>query len=165
MTDLTPQERLQPSLLDRLTDTDRENTSESRERRVLSLQRLKAAVLRDLAWLLNTGHFETLESLEAYPHARNSVLNYGMPDLSGMSVAGMDEARLEKIVREAISKFEPRINPRTLTVSVHMALDPNNRSAVTFEIEGELWAQPTPLALFLKTELDLESGNIDVRER
>ena len=81
MADLTPQERLQPSLLDRLTDTDPESKTESRERRVLSIQRLRAGVLRDLGWLLNTGHLETIEDLDEFPDVRNSVLNYGIPDL------------------------------------------------------------------------------------
>jgi type VI secretion system protein ImpF len=165
MADLTPQERLQPSLLDRLTDTDRNNTTEPRERRVLSVQRLKAGVLRDLAWLLNTGHYEVLEDLSAYPEVRNSVLNYGMPDLTGQSVSGMDPVRLERIVREAIIKFEPRVNSRTLKVTVSVDDDRVNRNAMRFNIEGELWAQPTPMALFLKTELDLESGNVKVTER
>lgn len=164
MTDLTSQERLQPSLLDRLTDLDPENKSEPRERRVLSLQRLKAGVLRDLAWLLSTGHLETFEDLEAYPHARNSVVNYGLPDLTGVSVANMDPTRLEKVVREAIIKFEPRINPRTLKVSVSIDRARMHRNAMTFRIEGELWAQPAPLSLSLRTELDLETGNVDVRE-
>ncbi len=165
MTDLTPQERLQPSLLDRLTDTDPANTSEPRERRVLSLQRLKEGVLRDLAWLLNTGHLETVEDLEAYPQARHSVLNYGLPDLSGASVAGMEPALLERIVRDAIAKFEPRINATTLKVSAVIDRDRMNHNAVTFQIEGELWAQPTPLALFLKTVLDVETGDVEVRDR
>ena len=164
MTDLTAQERLQPSLLDRLTDTDPENKSEPRERRVLSFQRLKAGVLRDLAWLLSTGYLETFEDLEAHPHARNSVVNYGLPDLTGVSVANMDSARLEKIVREAIVKFEPRINQRTLKVQVTVDRGRMHRNAMTFRIEGELWAQPAPLSLLLRTELDLETGNVDVRE-
>jgi type VI secretion system protein ImpF len=164
MTDLTAQERLQPSLLDRLTDTDPENRSEPRERRVLSFQRLKAGVLRDLAWLLSTGYLETFEDLEAYPHARSSVVNYGLPDLTGVSVANMDSARLEKVVREAIVRFEPRINQRTLKVQVTVDRDRMHRNAMTFRIEGELWAQPVPLSLLLRTELDLETGNVDVRE-
>lgn len=165
MAELTSQERLQPSLLDRLTDTDPGNATESRERRVLSMQRLRAGVLRDLGWLLNTGRLETLQDLEAYPHVRESVLNYGMPELSGLSLAGADEGRLEKAVREAIRRFEPRINSRTLKVSVQVERDRMSRNAVTFEIEGELWAQPTPLALFLKTEVDLETGGVSVTER
>jgi len=165
MAELTAQERLQPSLLDRLTDTDRNNTTEPRERRVLSGQRLKAAVLRDLAWLLNTGHYEAMEDLSAYPEVRNSVLNYGLPDLTGQSLVGMDPSRLERVVREAIIRFEPRINSRTLKVTVSVDSDRVNRNAMRFDIEGELWAQPTPMALFLKTELDLESGTVNVTER
>ena len=121
-------------------------------------------MLRDLAWLLNTGHLETTEDLEDYPDARRSVLNYGMPDLSGLTVSGTDTARLEKAVRSAIVAFEPRINGRSLKVSINVDRDRMSRNALVFRIEGELWAQPTPLALFLKTELDLESGSVTVAE-
>jgi type VI secretion system protein ImpF len=39
-----------------------------------------------------------------------------------------------------------------------------SRNAVTFKIEGELWSHPAPMALFLKTELDLESGDVNVTD-
>ena len=164
MADLTPQERLQPSLLDRLTDTDPEGKTESRERRVLSIQRLRAGVLRDLGWLLNTGYLETTEDLDAFPEARQSVINYGMPDLSGLSASSSDTVRLEKAVRKAIVDFEPRINSRSLKVSINIDNDEMSRNSMVFKIEGELWAQPTPLALFLKTEVDLETGDVTVTE-
>jgi len=54
MAELAPRERLQPSLLDRLTDDEPDQEVESRERRVLSVRGLREGVLRDLAWLLNT---------------------------------------------------------------------------------------------------------------
>ena len=75
MADLRPQERLQPSLLDRLTDKAPDTKSESRDRRVLSMRQLRQAVLRDLAWLLNTGQLETTDDLEPYPQVRDSVMN------------------------------------------------------------------------------------------
>ena len=56
MPELTPKERLQPSLLDRLTDDAPHRRTESREQRVLSLAQLRESVMRDLAWLLNTEH-------------------------------------------------------------------------------------------------------------
>ena len=37
-----------------------------------------------------------------------------------------------------------------------------NRNAMSFDIEAELWAQPLPLRLFLRTAVDLETGSIDV---
>src|SRR3546814_19033242 len=53
MAELTPQDRLPPSLLDRLPDDEPEVTQESRDRRVLSVPKLREVVLRDLAWLFN----------------------------------------------------------------------------------------------------------------
>jgi type VI secretion system protein ImpF len=164
MAELTPQERLQPSLLDRLTDLEPDKTTETRDRRVLSVRRLRESVLRDLSWLLNTGHLETVQSLEAYPAVAASVVNYGVPDFSGLIAASMDVASLEKTVQKAIMDFEPRIARKSLRVSVLVVKESMNRNAMVFKIEGELWAEPTPLALYLRTELDLESGDVTVVE-
>ncbi|TDJ36358.1 MAG: type VI secretion system baseplate subunit TssE [Gammaproteobacteria bacterium] len=164
MAELTPQERLQPSLLDRLTDKARDTQTESRDRRVLSMRLLRQAVLRDLAWLLNTGHLETTEDLEAYPQVRDSVLNYGMPDISGISASNIDTAALERSLRDAIVKFEPRISPDSLRVSIARDKSARGRNAMLFTIEGQLWAEPTPMMLYLKTEIDLETGDIAVTD-
>ena len=48
MAELTPTERLQPSLLDRLTDDEPSHSQEARNRRVLSIQKLRESVLRDV---------------------------------------------------------------------------------------------------------------------
>ena len=53
MPELIVVEKLQPCLLDRLTDDDPKNSLESRDRRVISLQRYRQGVLRDLQWLFN----------------------------------------------------------------------------------------------------------------
>lgn len=164
MADLSRHEHLQPSLLDRLIDLDPANQAESRERWVLSTHRLKAAVLRDLTWLLNTSRLETTEDLEDYPHVRNSVLNYGVEDLAGLAVAGLDPARLEKAVREAIVKFEPRIDRHTIKVTAIVSPELMSRNAVAFRIEGELWAHPIPQSVLLTTEVDFETGDAAVSE-
>jgi type VI secretion system protein ImpF len=39
-----------------------------------------------------------------------------------------------------------------------------SHNAMRFDIEAELWAQPLPLRLFLRTEIDLESGSVQVSE-
>jgi type VI secretion system protein ImpF len=162
--ELTPQERLQPALLDRLTDNAPQQKTESRDERVLSSQRLRAALLRDLAWLLNTGRLETVEDLEAYPEVRRSVLNYGIPDLAGSTIAGADTTAIERTVRQAITIFEPRIDPQSLKVVVERGESGSGRNAMVFRIEGALWAKPAPQALYLKTEVDLETGQVTVSE-
>ena len=162
MAELTTQERLQPSLLDRLVDDEPERNQESRERRVLSLPRLRDAVLRDLAWLFNTTNLAVAEDLSGCPDVARSVLNFGMPELTGTTVAGLDPVALERQVRECICHFEPRLHRQTLEVRVTHAPEESHHRALEFEIVGELLANPVPLQLYLKTEIDLENGNAQV---
>ncbi|UCF95294.1 MAG: type VI secretion system baseplate subunit TssE [Desulfobacterales bacterium] len=160
MPELTQKERLQPSLLDRLADDEPEKKVESREQRVLSFQKLKQSVRRDLEWLLNAGCLETTQDLSAYPQVKQSVLNFGIPDLTGTTASNADSTALLRVLRQAILDFEPRILPQSLRVRA-AAIDEHN--TITFEIEGELWSQPTPERLYLKTILDLELGDVEVR--
>ena len=164
MAELTHQERLQPSLLDRLTDRAPDSRSESRDHRVLSMRRMREAVLRDLAWLLNTGQLGTTDDLECYPEVSKSVLNFGIPDITGLSIAGTDTASLEKVVRDAIVNFEPRIAANSVRVTIVKNDKDMNRNAMVFNIEGQLWAEPTPVTLYLKTEIDLETGDMSVAD-
>lgn len=155
MAELLPTERLQPSLLDRLADDEPQKKTESREKRVLSFQKLKLSVVRDLEWLLNAISLEASVDLENYPQVRSSVLNFGVPDFTGRTANDIDPSELERILRRRIVFFEPRLLPRTLKVHVSNEADHNT---IIIEIEGELWSQPMPERLYLKTILDLEMG-------
>ena len=162
MADLTQKERLQPSLLDRLTDNDPDRKLESRDLRVLSPSRLRDCVRRDLAWLLNTSNLGAVQDLDEYPQVARSVLNYGMPDLAGRTTSSVDTTTLEQAIRRVILDFEPRLVAKTLRVKLFVDEKQMNHNAMSFDIEAELWAQPLPLRLFLRTAVDLESGTIDV---
>jgi type VI secretion system protein ImpF len=162
MADLTQKDRLQPSLLDRLTDQDPSRKLESREARVLSPSRLRDCVRRDLAWLLNTTHLKAVQELDEHPQVERSVLNYGMPDLAGRTTSSVNTTELEQAIRKVILDFEPRLVARTLRVKLFVDERQMNHNAMSFDIEAELWAQPLPLRLFLRTSVDLETGSIDV---
>jgi type VI secretion system protein ImpF len=164
MAELLPQERLQPSLLDRLTDDAPESKEESREKRILNLTQLRASVLRDVSWLLNTVHLQATQNLLDWPHVASSTVNFGIPDLAGSVVTGKNTLALERAVKQALLDFEPRILADTLKVAVRIEPEQMNRHSMLFIIEGKLWAQPIPLSLYLKTELDLETGTVTVAE-
>ena len=165
MAELTPTERLQPCLLDRLTDEYPEAVRESRDQRVVSLRRYRTAVLRDLDWLLNTGAHSSSEDLSEFGEVRRSVVNYGIPDLSGATASGLNPAEFERRLLDAIRNFEPRILPGSLSVQVHSAQDLADHNAVSFEIRGDLWALPTPDPLYVRTEVDLDTGQCELRDR
>lgn len=164
MAELTQRERLQPSLLDRLTDDAPTELQESREARIIGLQRLRECVMRDLAWLLNTENFEAVQDLSQHPAVRDSVVNFGIPALAGVTASGLDLKRLERAVQAAISNFEPRMLKEKLEVKAVYSFELMSRKTLMFEINGELWAQPVPLRLYLRTELDLETGKVTIAE-
>ncbi len=165
MAELTNKERLQPSLLDRLTDDEPGRVTEARDARVLSPARLRESVRRDLSWLFNSTHLQALCDLRDFPLVARSVLNFGIPDLAGRTVSGLDTAALEQTVRQAILDFEPRLLRPSLRVRLVVDEQQMNHNALAFDIEADLWAQPLPLRLYLRTAFDLETGRVDVTER
>ncbi|NRF66462.1 type VI secretion system baseplate subunit TssE [Aquincola sp. S2] len=158
-------DRLQPALLDRLTDESPHDRHEPSERRVMSKTQMRQAVLRDLSWLFNATQPLPQAQQEQHPQIAESVLNYGLPALSGQLVSRVDVGQLERSIRQAILRFEPRLLPESLKVialeATHV-LDTHN--TIEFEIRGHLWAQPVPLEVLLRTKLDLEAGQVEVRD-
>lgn len=165
MVEVGARDALQPALLDRLTDHDPGRKVEGRDERVLSRSQLRASVLRDLTWLFNSTNLASSVDLSAHPFAAQSTLNYGLTALAGNPVAGLEFAEVERILKEAILLFEPRILPNTLSVRGIPAKDPmGHHNVLSLEIMGELWSQPYPLEFLIKTDMDLESGEIRLAE-
>jgi type VI secretion system protein ImpF len=157
-------DRINPSLLDRLTDEAPGNAA-ARGGASVTLSELRRSVLRDLNWLFNTSQLLRSEEAESWPRVRKSVLNYGLPPLSGVAASGLDVAKLERALRQAILDFEPRILPDSISVKALVdgqSLDHHN--VISLHIEALLWAQPVPIELLLRTQFDLESGQNRVDE-
>ena len=155
MAEQVPIEKLQPCLLDRLTDDEPEKQEEGRSQRVVSLQKYRRGVLRDLEWLFNAYAWLKFEDgsseLDDFPEAMRSVINFGTRQLCGLTAPNIE--RLQEELAEALQVFEPRLSARNLTIRADL-----ERNLVTFDVEGELWANPLPEHLHLKTTVDLETG-------
>jgi len=162
---LLPQDRLQPALLDRLTDDEPDKKHEPREARVLSKNRMRQSVLRDLAWLFNATQLEGNADLAQAPYVRHSVLNFGLPAMSGKVASSLDVTDLTRAIREAILNFEPRILPPTLEIRTLLeAGDLDHHNVLGVEIHGQLWAQPVPLEFLVRTDFDLETGKVRITD-
>lgn len=162
MAEATRGEQLLPSLFTRLTDRAPEKTRESRQDRVVSLDRYLDAVKRELSWLLNTDNYDSVRDLSGYPLVAASVINFGLPTLAGGTISNVDATELERSLRQAILRFEPRLIPATLEVKVLVDEDVANPNALAFEISGEVWADPVPERLNIRTEVDLETGAFSI---
>jgi type VI secretion system protein ImpF len=181
--DIGPQERLQPALLDRLTDEEPGRTKpEPIDRRVMSKARFRAAVLRDLRWLLSATRLERGDDVKAgrpddqgqvwrpddlmpWPLIRESVLNYGLPALAGRTLSSAI-AGMESSIREAIVRFEPRILPDD-SLKIHVLVDhddTHHHNVIGVRIQGRLWAEPVPIEVIVRTDFDLENGTVTMTD-
>ncbi len=161
MADQTLAERLQPSLLDRLTDNDPGNRKESRESRVIDLNRLRDIIQRDLSWLLNTLNGESHIPVDRYPAVAASVLNYGLGEVSGEYSTSEKTEMIRRGIERAVSRYEPRI----IEGSGDVRLTGETEAAgmtVALEIRADMWAQPMPLELYLRSKVDLTTGEVNV---
>jgi len=103
--------------------------------------------------------------MDDFPEVFRSVLNYGIPGLSGVTLSHISPVELEQQLLRAVRCFEPRISRESLSVKSVRDAEPMDENAVSFEIEGELWAQPMPDRLYIKTKFDLETGQCEVEDR
>jgi type VI secretion system protein ImpF len=148
------------SLVDRLTDKEPRQTSDSPMTRAQSVRDLKRALRRDLEWLLNTRRNpepagESMRELSA------SLYNYGLPDFSTYSVnSPRDRSRLLLELENSVALFEPRL--KDVRVTVVEAPSAGNR-ILHFQIEGMLQMDPAPEQVSFDTVLQLTSGEYQIR--
>ena len=150
---------VQPSLLDRLTDLSPKTPADPRVSVAESARQFKAAVQRDLSWLLNARRIPERppEGLVELPM---SLYDYGIPDITSFSRdAAESKARLLRYVEEALAVFEPRISGLRISIAEQ---EEQHRRELRFEVEGTLMMDPTPERVVFDTVLHFASGNYEV---
>lgn len=164
MAEKTLAERLQPSLLDRLTDDEPGELKESRDARAIDMRRLRDIIQRDLAWLLNTSDLSGEIDAQVYPYASKSVLNYGIREVAG-ELASADRAqRIRASIQRSIQLYEPRIKAGTLDVVVRDG-KAGGETIVAFDIRADMWAQPVPMELYLRSQVDVTTGELQLERK
>jgi type VI secretion system protein ImpF len=106
----------------------------------LTVEQLKDCVARDLEALLNTRVAVPAHTFDAYPHARASILNYGLADFAGMCLTSSeDRDAICASLKVAIETHEPRL------VEVSASLEPEVGSVnrLSFVITAKLLINPS----------------------
>lgn len=164
MSDKTLTDRLQPSLLDRLTDNEPGNLKETRDDRVIDLRRLRDIISRDLSWLLNTSDNNTGIDADRFPNVVNSVLNFGIREVAGDYSTVERVQKIRASIQKAIERFEPRIKSGTLDVILRDDVQ-GNQAIVAFDIRADMWAQPLPMELYLRSQVDITTGELTLQRK
>jgi len=135
---------------------------EAGELKSVSMRRLREYVCRDLAALLNCASLDAVVDLSAYPQVQGSVLNFGMPSLAGRSARTVDPQQIAATIEAALRRFEPRLS--AVRVTPEVGEEGNETHVLAFRIDAQLWGQPVPQQLVLRTSIDVDSGNVSLAD-
>jgi type VI secretion system protein ImpF len=170
--------KFRPSLLDTLLagargpSDDPEQSPESifPGIRLYSLDRMSEATFldtmrRDLSWLLNTVRLEDTISFGGATEVAKSVVNFGIPDFSVRTAASVNVFEASATMAQAIKTFEPRIDPRSLTVRGEKSMRDDIVQALVFHINCNVGETEDALRAGFKTEIDVETGDARLEQR
>jgi type VI secretion system protein ImpF len=90
------------------------------------------------------------------------VLNFGMPSPTGKSATSLDLNRMTRTIEAAIRQFEPRLSK--VRVSPELGGEHQDAQEICLRVDAQLWGQPTPLQVVLRTRIDTESGSVRVSD-
>jgi len=185
MADSTPIEKLQPCLLDRLTDDQPDKITESGSQSGISEKTYKEGVKRDLNWLFNAQAFFEIQDkpktyikngkirtvtrmpcpnyeLADYPEVRRSVLNFGIKHVFGLTAPDIE--KLADQLQEALEVFEPRIY-LDYTDPEKLPIDPQiKNNLITIGLNFSLWVNARMEQMPMNAIDDLETGQCLFRD-
>ena len=120
---------------------------------------LRREVARELESLMNTIAMESSEDLAPFDAVRNSILNYGFPDVAHRTIedSGVDDIRGE--IKSVLTRYEPRLLADTLHVRRDESVDPDELK-IRFLVNADLYCEPLNVPIEFVAEVEVESGQI-----
>lgn len=142
------------SILDRLIDDQPGISREPVRHRVLSINQIKASVIRDLENLLNARRQITPVPAD-YREVSNSLFVYGLRDFTSEDPRSPSiKQQLRNDVEKTISRFDSRLR----NVIVRLEASAQNERNVRFRISGLLVVDPVTEPVTFDTFFDINRG-------
>ena len=146
---------------DTMTDGDgRVLSARSIERREGAGQAtLRDHLAIDLGNLMATVHLEASIPLNGLDYVKKSILNYGIPDMSRLTVDDHRHNQVARDLRDALLAHEPRLIPETLVVKMRRP-EADAAQRIAFDITAEMAARPVDVPLEFVAEIDTGAGKV-----
>lgn len=122
---------------------------------------LRQELSEDLVSLLNTVSLDSSEDLSGHAFVANSILNFGLTDLTRISI---DEAAVDTIasqLRSALRAHEPRLVGSSIEVERDRSVDPRTLK-IRFNIRADMVATPLDVPVNFVADLELESARMRI---
>lgn len=151
-----------PPLLDRLLDDAPGTPFDLANAAVYDLACYKQSVARDLEALLNSRCPDLGGAIEGSAHARSSMLNFGIIDLSSLSLLNPDDrALLRDRIRITIERHEPRLSKVRVSLDAPQGME----RLLRFRVDAVLEVHPQRPPVSFDAMLQLSSNTCSINER
>ncbi|WEX10872.1 GPW/gp25 family protein [Chelativorans sp. AA-79] len=121
--------------------------------------RLKRNLVIDLLALVNTVDLGSAVDLSDMEWVRQSVLNFGLPDITHLTSdeEGVDD--IAKYLADALLQHEPRLDPDSLVVTRDEFFD-DVEQRVRFRVSADMACRPADVPIDFVAEIDISSGKV-----
>jgi type VI secretion system protein ImpF len=116
----------------------------------------------DLSALVDTINFGSTVDISEHEYVRKSVLNYGVDDITHMTLGSDTTKLLVERLKDALLHHEPRLSPDTLIVDEAEKRDDDVNQRIRFRIRADLVCKPLDIPVEFVAELDQASGKVTV---
>ena len=98
------------------------------------------------------------DSLSRWPMVQQSVLNYGIPDISGSTASSLDVERTQRELLTTIRRYEPRLHPQSIVVECVVV--GAAQSHVQVKIDGLFGPADAMESFEMTVSISLNDGNL-----
>ena len=120
---------------------------------------LRRDLATDLLSLVNTIDLGSAIDISDLDHVRQSILNYGLPDLTALTSLEADVATIGEHFRNALLAHEPRLRPESVHIERQTDVE-DETHRVRFSVSAEMACSPLDLPTEFVAEVDTSSGNL-----
>ncbi len=130
-------------------------------RRATNEQALRRELSEDLSTLLNTVNLGSTLDISELTYVSNSILNFGLADISSFTVEEMAVADVSVELRDILRSYEPRLVPETIEVERIGGVDTVDMK-VRFVIRAEMRASPVDVPVEFVADLEIETAKMQI---
>lgn len=133
--------RIRSSILERLIDNEPNITFEPEKLHHQKIEDLRVSVRKDLEHLLNT-RIRVLSPDKHLTELDDSILNYGLPDLSTINLGNVTrQQEFMRSLEKTLKTYEPRFKSVKVTASDDAA---GKDRVLRFRVKATIYADPAP---------------------
>lgn len=120
---------------------------------------LRREVARDLDALMNTIALESTLDLEDHDYVRNSVLNFGFPDIANRTVDELAVSDIKDEIRSTLVRYEPRLRRGSIAISRDYSVD-TAALKIRYLVHADLLCNPVNVPVEFVADVEVGSGKI-----